>query len=92
MRFSAWIGKLFYDILIDQEKGRRMESTTLSSKFQVVIPKGIRNSLMLQPGQRFAVVRKGDNVVLVPIGNIQKMRGTLTDANASGYRDRSDTE
>jgi AbrB family looped-hinge helix DNA binding protein len=69
-----------------------METATLSSKYQVMIPKHVRERLRLRPGQKFTVVEKGDSVVLVPIGGIEDLRGALANADASGLRDRSDLE
>mgnify|MGYP001202677137 CR=1 FL=1 len=67
-----------------------METATMSSKHQIVIPKGVRERLGLVPGQKFAIVEKGDSVVLVPIGVVEDLRGTLSGADTTGLRDRSD--
>jgi len=69
-----------------------METATLSSKFQVMIPKHVRERLRLRPGQRFTVVEKGDSVVLVPLGGIEDLRGALANADESDLRDRSDLD
>ena len=42
-----------------------MLAATLSSKYQLAIPKAIRDELGLQAGQRFAVVAKGRVIELV---------------------------
>lgn len=77
---------------IDQrfEKVRPMASVTLSSKFQVSIPKVIREEMHLQAGQRFAVIPKGDIIALVPIPELAEMRGIAKGADTSDYRDRTD--
>ena len=67
-----------------------MQTATLSSKYQMSIPKGIREALGLKPGQRFSVIAKGSVIELVPIGTIDAARGRLKGANALGYRDRKD--
>lgn len=67
-----------------------MHATTLSSKFQMSIPKGIREAMNLQPGQRFSVIAKGSTIELVPIRDIAKARGKLKGADTQGYRDRQD--
>lgn len=67
-----------------------MHSTTLSSKFQMSIPKGVREHMGLKPGQRFAVIAKGSTIELVPIGDIAQARGRLKGANTQDYRDRKD--
>jgi AbrB family looped-hinge helix DNA binding protein len=40
------------------------ETTRLSSKGQVIIPKGLRDAYRWQPGQEFVVVDTGDGVLL----------------------------
>jgi len=67
-----------------------MSSATLSSKYQLSIPKAIREQLHLQAGQKFSVVAKGSVIELVPIRNIESARGMLKLANPDNYRDRQD--
>lgn len=67
-----------------------MASVTLSSKFQLSIPKAIREEMHLQAGQKFAVIPKGDTIVLAPIRQLDEVRGLLEGADPSNYRDRSD--
>jgi AbrB family looped-hinge helix DNA binding protein len=67
-----------------------MTSVTLSSKFQLSIPKAIREQMHLKAGQRFAIIPKGDTIVLAPIRPLEKMRGVLKGADPSDYRDRTD--
>lgn len=54
-----------------------METVTLSSKFQIVIPKPIREQLRLKPGEQFHIVGFGNRVELIPIKPIEEMRGIL---------------
>jgi AbrB family looped-hinge helix DNA binding protein len=54
-----------------------METVTISPKFQVVIPKSIRESLHLQPGQKVQAIQYGDRVELVPVMPVTQMRGFL---------------
>ena len=67
-----------------------MVSATLSSKFQLSIPKAIREQMRLQAGQKFAIIPKGDTIVLAPIRPLAEMRGRLKGADTSDYRDRTD--
>jgi|PlaIllAssembly_1097288.scaffolds.fasta_scaffold158703_2 AbrB family looped-hinge helix DNA binding protein len=67
-----------------------MPSVTLSSKFQLSIPKAIREEMNLKAGQKFAIIPKGDTIVLAPIRTLEEMRGILKGADTSGYRDRTD--
>ena len=55
----------------------RMEQVKVSPKFQVVIPKSVRESLGIAPGQRLLVVQYGDRIELVPVRDIGEMRGFL---------------
>jgi len=52
-----------------------MHSVTLSSKFQLSIPKAIREEMHLKAGQKFAIITKGDIISLVPIPDLAEMRG-----------------
>ena len=54
-----------------------MQQVKVSPKFQVVIPKPVRESLGIRPGQRLQVVPYGDRIELVPLRAIGEMRGFL---------------
>ena len=54
-----------------------MQLVTVSPKFQVVIPKLVRESLGIRPGQRLQVIPYGDRIELVPPRGIAEMRGFL---------------
>ena len=54
-----------------------METTTVSPKFQIVIPQRIRESLGLQPGQRIQVILYENRIELIPIKPIREARGFL---------------
>ena len=64
-----------------------MHTATLSSKYQLAIPKGIRDLLNLQAGQQFTVLAKGKNIELVPVRSLKEMRGILKGADTENYRD-----
>ena len=67
-----------------------MVSATLSSKFQLAIPKAIRDELGIFAGQKFALIAKGRVIELVPLRSIKDARGMFKGADTSGYRDRAD--
>ncbi|MCP4042217.1 MAG: AbrB/MazE/SpoVT family DNA-binding domain-containing protein [Gammaproteobacteria bacterium] len=67
-----------------------MTSITLSSKFQLSIPKAVREEMHLKAGQMFAIIPKGDTIVLAPIRPLEEMRGILKGADTTNYRDRTD--
>ncbi len=54
-----------------------MEQVEVSPNFQVVIPKLVRESLGIRPGQRLQVVTCGDRIELIPLRDIGEMRGFL---------------
>jgi AbrB family looped-hinge helix DNA binding protein len=54
-----------------------METVTISSKFQIVIPRAIRESLGLKPGQKFQAIEYGSRIELIPIKPVKEMRGFL---------------
>ncbi|MBA3563936.1 MAG: AbrB/MazE/SpoVT family DNA-binding domain-containing protein [Gammaproteobacteria bacterium] len=67
-----------------------MTTTKLSGKYQVVIPKAVREALRLEAGQKFTVLTKGDLITLVPQRSLQDVRGVLKGHKTDGYRDRRD--
>ena len=54
-----------------------MKSVTVSSKFQVVIPKEIRDSVGLQPGQQLQVFSYDGGLHMVPVKPMSEMKGFL---------------
>ena len=67
-----------------------METVKISSKYQVVIPKAVRQELDLKPGQSVTVMAKGKALEIVPVRDIGLARGMLAAADPSDYRDRTD--
>jgi AbrB family looped-hinge helix DNA binding protein len=67
-----------------------MSTATLSSKFQLSVPKAVRESMQLQPGQQFELIPMGSILQLVPKTSIKEMRGIARGANPAQYRDRTD--
>ena len=67
-----------------------MESVTLSSKYQLVIPRRVRERLGLKPGDRFQVMSIGDRIQLVRVGHIHEIRGFLGGLDPDFQRDEVD--
>ncbi|MBN9304213.1 MAG: AbrB family transcriptional regulator [Devosia sp. 67-54] len=65
-------------------------TTRLSSKFQISIPKSVREENGWRAGQEFAFIPRGKGVVLVPIPTLEELRGIARGADPTGYRDRED--
>ena len=54
-----------------------METVTVSSKFQVVIPRSVRESLGVRPGQKVQVIPYENRIELVLLRPMQEARGFL---------------
>jgi AbrB family looped-hinge helix DNA binding protein len=65
-------------------------TATLSSKFQISVPKAIRDDLHWEAGQEFVFIPKGKGVLLMPVPDLRQLAGIARGANAEGYRDRQD--
>jgi AbrB family looped-hinge helix DNA binding protein len=67
-------------------------TATLSSKFQISIPKAVRNAQHWKAGQAFAFIPKGSGVLLVPAPDAKDLKGIVSGAAPTGYRDRADRD
>jgi AbrB family looped-hinge helix DNA binding protein len=65
-----------------------METVTVSPKFQVVIPRKIRQSLGIKPGQKVQVIRYGDRIELIPLRAVKEMRGFLRGIDTTVEREQ----
>jgi AbrB family looped-hinge helix DNA binding protein len=54
-----------------------VDTLTISPKFQVVIPKAIRERLGLSPGQKLQAIVYGDRIELMPLESAKRLRGFL---------------
>ncbi|MGD8392890.1 MAG: AbrB/MazE/SpoVT family DNA-binding domain-containing protein [Desulfobacterales bacterium] len=64
-----------------------MESVTISPKFQIVIPRKVRDSLNLKPGLKVQVLVYGNRIELIPLKKISEMRGFLKGINTEIERE-----
>ena len=64
-----------------------MSTVTISSKFQLVIPKAVREAMELKPGQQLRVFTSGDRLELVPVKKLRSMRGFLKGIDTAVPRD-----
>ncbi len=64
-----------------------MTTLTLSSKFQVVIPKHIREAMKLEAGMRMQVLQYGDRIEFIPVRPMKAMRGLLKGMDTSFERE-----
>jgi AbrB family looped-hinge helix DNA binding protein len=66
---------------------RIVSTVTVSSKFQVVIPKDVRERLDIQPGQQVEAFAIGGRIELVPVRPIVALRGSLRGMNSDFERE-----
>ena len=64
-----------------------MQTVTVSSKYQVVIPKTLREALNLRPGQKIHVMEYEGRIELIPERDIKELRGFLKGINAECNRE-----
>ena len=63
---------------------------TLSSKFQISIPKRVREAQRWQAGQEFVFIPKGNGVLLMPVPEFEQLAGIAKGARNLSIRDRKD--
>jgi AbrB family looped-hinge helix DNA binding protein len=67
-----------------------MATTTISPKFQIVIPKDVREKLHLEPQQRLQVIEKGGVITLIPEVPLKSLKGILKGMSKTDLRDKKD--
>ena len=65
-------------------------TTTLSGKYQIFIPKSVREEQNWQAGQEFVFIPKGKGVLVMPVPELEQLAGIAKGADKDGYRDRED--
>ena len=64
-----------------------METVTVSPKFQVVIPRSVRELLKIRPGQKVRVLLYEDRIEYILVKPIKRMRGFLKGIDTNIERD-----
>jgi AbrB family looped-hinge helix DNA binding protein len=64
-----------------------MQTVTVSPKYQVVIPKTVREALNLHPGQKMQIVEYAGRIELIPERDIKELRGFLKGINTEFKRE-----
>jgi AbrB family looped-hinge helix DNA binding protein len=54
-----------------------METVTVSSKFQVVIPREVREAMGIKPGARMQLLQYENRLELIPVRDPKSLRGFL---------------
>jgi AbrB family looped-hinge helix DNA binding protein len=65
-----------------------VDTVTISPKFQVVIPREIRERLRLEPGQKVQALAYENRIELIPVQPLKRMRGFLRGIDTAVRRDR----
>ncbi|MFP4195035.1 MAG: AbrB/MazE/SpoVT family DNA-binding domain-containing protein [Desulfobacterales bacterium] len=64
-----------------------MQTVTVSPKYQVVIPKAVRQALHIRPGQKMQVIEYNGRIELIPEKDIKELRGFLKGINTEFERE-----
>ncbi len=64
-----------------------MKAVTVSPKFQIVIPKEIRESMGITSGQKIQVLTYKNRIELIPVKPMKKLKGFLSGINTDVDRD-----
>ena len=67
-----------------------METVTVSSKYQLVLPRGARERLGLRPGMKLTVLDKGGVIFLVPDRPLRDYRGIARGTRGRSLREKKD--
>ncbi|MBU2843943.1 AbrB/MazE/SpoVT family DNA-binding domain-containing protein [Acidithiobacillus thiooxidans] len=65
-------------------------TATLSSKFQISIPKALRDEQHWKAGQEFVFIPKGKGVLVLPVPEKEQLVGLAKGAHIVDWRDRQD--
>ncbi len=67
-----------------------MKNVILSTKYQLVVPREVRERLGLRPGSEFTVIEKGGVVFLVPARPVRARRGVARGTRPRSLREKKD--
>ena len=65
-----------------------MKSVIISPKYQVVIPREVRQSMEIKPGTKVQVLLYENRIELIPMKNLRRMRGFLKGIDTTVERER----
>ena len=67
-----------------------MDAVTVSKKYQVVIPRAVRERMKIRPGEKFQVISFDDRIELVRTQPMSRMRGFLKGLDSAFAREKKD--
>ena len=65
-----------------------MDTVTISPKYQVVIPRSVRESMKIHPGEKVRVLQYQNRIEFIPVRKIKEMRGFLKGIDTTVKRDK----
>ena len=65
-----------------------MKSVTISPKYQVVIPREVRQSMEIKAGSKVQILLYENRIELIPMKNMRRMRGFLKGIDTTVERER----
>jgi AbrB family looped-hinge helix DNA binding protein len=80
----------FLTLSLSISKKENKLQTTISSKYQVVIPKPVRERMHLKPKQKLTVIEKDNMLILIPQASLESLRGLAAGAKTDDYREKKD--
>ncbi len=65
-----------------------MSKVTVSSKYQISLPREVRDALKIRPGQKIEMFIYKDRLELVPLKRLKEYRGKVRGINTTVIRER----
>lgn len=69
-----------------------MTIVKVSPKYQILIPRKIREKMKLKPGQKFQIIEYNNRIEFILIKDIKEMRGILKGMDTTIKRDEDRNE
>jgi AbrB family looped-hinge helix DNA binding protein len=67
-----------------------MTTITVSPKFQIVIPKEVRETTNIKTGMRLVMLPYGNRIELIPLKSMSQLKGSLKGMDTSNIREKQD--
>lgn len=84
---TPWLPDPTVDFGIDRATVKPMPFSTVSPKYQVVIPQAIREAIGLRSGEKVQVFAFRNRIEIVPVKNVRLLRGMVKGMNTELERD-----
>ena len=65
-----------------------MNTVTVSPKYQIVIPRDVRDSMEISPGEKVQVLQYENRIELIPLKKLKEMRGFLKGIDTTIKREK----